>query len=76
MFLDKETCDLKLTIQVTYNGKMVTNINIELNKKIIKFTIVLIEYDYIDEMHYWTTETPNLYDVKFMLIKIVKNRLY
>lgn len=69
IFLDKEASELVLTAEVTFRGQVVKNMSIDLNNRITRFTIDFRELDYIDEWHYWTPESPNLYDVQFKLAK-------
>ena len=38
-----------------------------LDGKLTKLTVDLLPYDAIDEIHYWTPENPNLYDVTLVL---------
>lgn len=37
------------------------------NVSYLKETITIAEEDYIDEIHYWSPDSPNLYDVKITL---------
>jgi beta-galactosidase/beta-glucuronidase len=69
VFLDKLVSDLNLSIEVAYEGDTVRKMNLDIEDRITRFTIDFREHDYIDEIHYWTPETPNLYDVLFKLTK-------
>lgn len=69
VFLDKLVSGLNLSIEVSYDGKAVKKMNLDIDNRITRFTIDFREHDYIDEIHYWTPETPNLYDLLFKLTK-------
>lgn len=69
IFLDKLSSGLELQAAVSYKGALVKKISAGLSDRISKLTLDIREEDYIDEMHYWTPERPNLYDIEFKLLK-------
>ncbi len=58
----------KLEVVISYRGENVKVCTFSLDGKITKFTVDLLEYDFIDELHFWTVENPNLYDIEYRLI--------
>lgn len=66
--------DLNLGVKVIYKEKLINALNIKISSRITRFTVDIKEYDSIDEQHYWTPETPNLYDIEFTLLR-GENRL-
>jgi beta-galactosidase/beta-glucuronidase len=69
LILDNFVSNLSLSIEVYFNGEVVRKMSVELDNRVSRFTIDFREQDYIDEIHYWTPENPNLYDVQLILIK-------
>ena len=69
IYLDKEMQNLLLDIDVKYMGEEIVKLSLNLKDRITKFTICIKEEDSIDEIHYWTPETPNLYDVQLTISK-------
>jgi beta-galactosidase/beta-glucuronidase len=69
IYLDKEASGLSMSLDIKYKGELVTKMNIDIKNRISKFVIYIQEEDYIDEWHYWTPETPNLYDIKLSIGK-------
>lgn len=67
MYLDKEPVQAELSIKISYRGSEKKAINICINNRISKIPINIENEDYIDEIHYWTPEKPELYDIKFTL---------
>jgi beta-galactosidase/beta-glucuronidase len=63
-FYDKD----EFLIEITYKGKNVKTLKINSEDKFNKVTINLLEEDYIDEVHYWCPEKPDLYDMKITLL--------
>jgi beta-galactosidase/beta-glucuronidase len=69
IFLDKEPYTASAQIEVSYKGSTIKMINVSLTGRISRVTIDINEEDYIDEIHYWTPENPNLYDVRITISK-------
>jgi beta-galactosidase/beta-glucuronidase len=67
IYLNKSTMNAELTIIVSYKGVEKKKIIIGIKERISKVTIDMQEEDYIDEVHYWKPEMPNLYDVQFVI---------
>ena len=65
-------CD-EVKIEIYYKGKKVRKASIDFEGNEANVNILLRADDYIDELHYWTVDNPNLYDVKLSLYK--ENRL-
>lgn len=59
---------LELLAECSYHGKTVCRNVYSVPDRIFRFTVDLREEDYVDEVHYWSAEHPNLYDVKFTLL--------
>lgn len=58
---------LSLNISVYYHGKRVKELESSLTNRISYVTIDLQEEDFVDEIHYWSPDSPNLYEVTFLL---------
>lgn len=58
-----------LEVEISFRGEKVKTVRISLDGKITKFTVELMELDPVDELHYWTVEEPNLYDLSYRLFK-------
>lgn len=69
IFLDNFLFGLQLSVEITYKNSVVKYLTTTITDRIFKLTLDFKEDDYIDEIHYWTPETPNLYDIKFKLLK-------
>lgn len=69
VFLDGINEDLDITIKISYKGNHIKTVKTEVTERLLKATIDLKEYDYVDEVHYWSPEAPNLYDIDFLLQK-------
>ena len=52
-----------LNVEVQYQGKRTALLALEITQAYTAFSVPIHEADYVDELHYWTPETPNLYDV-------------
>ena len=65
IFLNRDPENAELTAVVNYKGQEKKKITAGIDRRIFKLTIDMAEEDYIDEIHYWKPETPNLYDVEF-----------
>ena len=52
-----------LDVEVLFQGKRTALLQLEISQAHTAFTVPIREEDYVDEVHYWTPETPNLYDV-------------
>ncbi|MFV0342664.1 MAG: glycoside hydrolase family 2 protein [Anaerocolumna sp.] len=57
----------RINLIVNYKGITVKEIIASLDGKRTEIVVALKAEDAIDEVHYWTPETPNLYDVTFRL---------
>lgn len=69
IFLDSYVYEVELSLKICYDERIVSNIKTVLYERISKVTVDLREEDFIDEVHYWTPEHPNLYDVELKLEK-------
>jgi len=69
IFITNKIDDLEIEIKINYKGKRVKTIKTEATEGYIKATVDIKEVDYVDEVHYWSPETPNLYDIEFLLMK-------
>lgn len=58
-----------LKIQVRYDGELVKLLCISADSVRTRVVLSLKPEDYIDEIHYWTPESPNLYDVEVYLVR-------
>ena len=56
-----------LDLAVSYKGRLVKTMTVSLDYIYSKVTIDLLEDDFIDEVHYWCPDEPNLYGVKLTL---------
>ncbi len=50
-------------------GYQIRHFCFDINERIMRLTIDIQNIDDIDEIHLWTPETPNLYDIEFYLEK-------
>lgn len=55
------------TAVIMKEGRCVQKSTIEVQRRTIRWEIPLLEDDYIDEIHYWSPEHPNLYEIKFLI---------
>lgn len=69
LFLNNFVDEAELEVTVTYKGGIVKKLCTAITDRISKLTLDIREEDYIDEVHYWTPERPNLYDIEFKLTK-------
>lgn len=67
IFLNKAPEKGKVNLKITYKDSEVRNISFDVKDRITKFTVNIKEADYIDEIHYWYPQSPNLYDVDIEL---------
>lgn len=67
VFLNKAPKESDLDILVSLEDKVYAQLKVRINDRISRITVDFKEADYIDEIHYWTPETPNLYDLKLCL---------
>ncbi|WP_077534332.1 glycoside hydrolase family 2 protein [Massiliimalia massiliensis] len=68
VFLDQEPNEkLELTALVSYHEKTCRVINTKVYEKYIRLILDIREEDPVDEVHYWSPEEPNLYDLCLML---------
>lgn len=56
-----------ISVHIAYMGKEVKKVTTTLDGKLTNLTVDLLPHDAIDEIHYWTPEHPNLYDVMLVL---------
>lgn len=56
-------------IIVSYGEKVIKKQRITLDGKHSRYSVSLMEIDFVDECHYWTPERPNLFYVDFILYK-------
>ncbi len=69
VYLDRTPSYAEITITVSYKGVEKKSITTSITGRISAVTIDMKEEDFIDEIHYWRPEAPNLYDIKFCIIK-------
>lgn len=55
--------NVKLELNIFYKEKPVKYLLVSADRKNVKLTIDIREEDYVGEIHYWTPEAPNLYDL-------------
>jgi len=67
IFLNKAPQNAELDILVSFKNQVKSQIKLKICDRISRVTIDLKEDDYIDELNYWTPETPNLYDLKLVV---------
>lgn len=48
-------------LKVSFGGKTVKTVRLSLDGKHTRYSVRLMENDFVDETTYWTPETPNLY---------------
>ena len=61
-----------LTIDVSFGGKSVKSERISLDGKHTRYSVGLMECDFVDENTYWSPERPNLYEIDLTLYKAGK----
>nr|WP_218097956.1 sugar-binding domain-containing protein [Paenibacillus allorhizosphaerae] len=61
--------DLKLKVEVSFKGNSVTEDVYSVRESGESRTVVLSHYQGFRRCHLWTPEQPNLYDIKFTLLK-------
>ncbi len=66
-------CASDIDVEISFKGEVVKKIKSTLDGKITKLTAELLPYDAIDEIHYWSPNHPNLYQVKLTLY--MKNKV-
>ncbi len=69
LYLEQFPYDMDLSVEVSYKGKIVHRSVRQVKSRISTVTIDVKEEDNIDEIHFWTPEHPNLYDVCLQLKK-------
>ncbi|MGI6562115.1 MAG: glycoside hydrolase family 2 protein [Clostridia bacterium] len=69
IYLDRFPYEADLEIEVSYKGKPVNRSVHRLKGRISAVTLDIREEDNIDEIHHWTPDRPNLYDVNLKLWK-------
>lgn len=52
-----------LKMEISYAGRIVQTFAMEITQLHTAFSLPIHEEDYVDEVHYWSPEHPNLYDV-------------
>lgn len=57
----------RLEMDISCGGSQVTHCSLQIREVTTTFSIGIREADYVDEIHYWTPEHPNLYDVQAVL---------
>lgn len=69
LYLEEFDPVLQVHITAVYNGQTVKDMLVRPSNKHCRISINLLEDDFIDEIHYWSPECPNLYDITFALEK-------
>lgn len=59
----------RLEMEVSYQGKTVKKLTASVDGYRTKVSVALLPEDFIDELHYWTPDRPNLYDMKVTLYR-------
>ena len=59
-------------IEVSYKGKRVKKQRFSLDGKYTRYTVRMMELDFVDESFYWSPEQPNLFYVDFRLYRTEK----
>ena len=67
--LDSFPYETGLQVDVSFKGKMINSISSLIKSRVSSITLDIREEDNIDEIHYWTPDRPNLYDIKIKLSK-------
>ncbi len=68
VFVENFTAGLKVRADVSFAGKPVLSNEYSLPSKTTKITFDIREEDPVDEIHIWSPEHPNLYDVTLRLM--------
>ena len=66
-FLDGYQEGLEIGLVLTYQGMPVHSVKAAVHAKVFKLILEIKESDPVDEVHYWTPECPNLYDLDIRL---------
>lgn len=61
--------DIELEISIYYEGRLKKRIITEVSGSYVREGILLEEEDKVDEIHYWSPDHPNLYDVSICVKK-------
>ncbi len=69
VYVDKEIKGLSAAIEIYYKGEHIKSTTSSFDTKVLSLDIGICEEDYIDEIHYWTPDSPNLYDITVSIIK-------
>lgn len=69
IYLDKRPGNANLQIDLYYKERKIYSNTSQLTDTITKLTINIKEEDEIDEIHYWTPSSPNLYTAEFTILK-------
>lgn len=68
VFLDQmPKSKLELSLEVSFGERTIYNFNIAVRKKYVRLFLDIREEDPVDEIHYWSPETPNLYHLSLSL---------
>lgn len=63
----KPSAPCTIEAEITYHGRKIAIRHEQIRDVVTTFTLPVKEEDYVDEVHYWTPEHPNLYDVRLTL---------
>ena len=69
VFLNTTPKNAELDVNVSFKSQVKSQFKLKLGDRVSRVTIDLKEEDYIDELQYWTPETPNLYDLKLVVLE-------
>ncbi|MDR1663978.1 MAG: glycoside hydrolase family 2 [Clostridiales bacterium] len=69
LLLEEFAHGLALEMEISYQGRVVLSQKTTLSEQLSTLSVALPDADYIDEIHYWSPENPNLYDVALTLTK-------
>lgn len=69
IYLNQWLSGTSLLVHLFYQGKQLHNICCEITDNVLYVNLHIKEEDFIDEIHYWSPEQPNLYDIEFILLK-------
>ena len=60
---------LEVSLCSTYREMPVHSVKVSASAKVVTVILEIKEVDPVDEMHYWTPEHPNLYDLEILLYR-------
>ena len=61
------TADCTLYMEISFSGRVVQSLSLRISQAYTEFAVPIHAEDSVDEIHYWSPEHPNLYDVHLRL---------